>query len=305
MSALAPPGVSVIVPHYGESAPALALVDALHGQVGAPPLQIVIVDDASPHRFPDTAAVTVIRRAENGGFGAAVNSGVAVAAHPQILVLNSDLDIEPSFVADFLRSAAPWQPAVCGPLLVGRDGVTQWAGRRWPRTPHHVVEWLTPLARFRPRLHEAVGHDTRCVAGAELRVDWVVGAALLMPTKAFRAVGGFDERYFMNVEEVDLQRRLTAAGVPSVFLGTVTVRHEGGGSSDSAYRMRWVTQARIQYAEKWGEHPGRLRFGLRAASAVNLVFNGGRRMLGRDVNPVAAYRSQLAAIRPATYRKAR
>lgn len=291
-------GVSVVVPHHGDPAPTLALLDALRTQVGAPPLQLIVVDDASPEPFPDAAGVIVLRRESNGGFGAAVNTGVAAASQERLLVLNSDLQLDPAFVSSLIAAASPWPRTVAAPMVVGLDGATQWAGRRWPRTRHHVVEWLTPLARFRPRLQEAVGHDTRCVAGAVLPVDWVLGAALLMPADAFRAAGGFDERYFMNVEEVDLQRRLTAAGVPSVFLGTVQVRHEGGGSSDSARRVRWVTQARIRYAEKWGEHPGLLRFGLRGASAVNLVFNTGRRILGRDVRPVQTYRRELAAIRP-------
>lgn len=293
-------GVTVVVPQYGDSAGARALIRALRAQVGAPVLQIVVVDDASPEPFAlgDDDGVTVLRRERNGGFGAAVNTGAAVAEHPLLLVLNSDLDIDPSFVADLVRASAPWQPAVCAPLVVGFDGATQWAGRRWPRTRHHVVEWLTPLARWRPRLHEAVGHDTRCTAGVVLPVDWVMGAALLIPTAAFHAIGGFDEAYFMNVEEVDLQRRLTAAGVPSVFLGTVQVRHEGGGSSDADRRLRWLVQARLRYAEKWGERPGLLRAGLRAASVVNLVWNAGRRVAGRDTTPLAAFRRELAAIRP-------
>jgi len=290
-------GVSVVVPHYGDPAPALALLDALRTQVDAPPLQLIVVDDASPEPFPDAAGATVLRRETNGGFGAAVNTGAAAASQDRLLVLNSDLQLEPTFVSSLVAAASPWPRAVVGPMVVGLDGATQWSGRRWPRTRHHIVEWLTPLARFRTRLHEAVGHDTRCVPGAVLPVDWVLGAALLLPVDAFRAIGGFDEQYFMNVEEVDLQRRLTAAGVPSVFLGTVQVRHEGGGSSDSAQRVRWVTQARIRYAEKWGEHPGLLRSGLRAASAVNLAFNAGRRILGRQVRPLETYRRELAAIR--------
>lgn len=290
--------VSVVIPHYGDPGPTSTLIAQLRGQLRAPVLQIIVADDCSPQVFPAHEGVTVERRDVNGGFGAAVNTGAAVARHPLMLVLNSDLDIAPDFVANLLRAAEPWQPAVCGPMLVGFDGATQWAGRRFPRNRYYIVEWLTPLARWRPRLHEAVGHDTRCVVGATVAVDWLVGAALLIPTKAFREVGGFDEGYFMNVEEVDLQRRLRERGIPSVFLGEVQVRHEGGGSSDSARRRRWLVQSRLRYARKWNEHPVLLRAGLRAASVVNFVFNGGRRLFGRDVQPLATLRRELAAIRP-------
>jgi len=288
--------VSVIIPHYGDPKHATALLGQLRAQRGAPQLELIVVDDHSPETFPDAEGITVVRRAVNGGFGSAVNSAAAAARHPYLLVLNSDLDIDEGFVGDLCRAAGPWQPAVCAPMLVSFDGATQWAGRRFPRTRHYFIEWLTPLARWRPRLHEAVGHDTRCVAGATVTVDWLVGAALLIPSASFREVGGFDEGFFMNVEEVDLQRRLGERGVPAVFLGDVRVRHEGGGSSDSARRLRWLVQSRLRYARKWGERPALLSLALRAASVINLVSNTVRRMLGRDTAPVATLRRELAAI---------
>ncbi|WP_245958541.1 glycosyltransferase family 2 protein [Microbacterium bovistercoris] len=291
-------GISVVIPHYGNPVPTLDLISQLQKQADAPPLQLIVSDDCSPEAFPATDGVTVVRREANGGFGAAVNTGAAEAEFPLLLILNSDLEITDRFVGELWRAARPWQPAVCAPMLVGHDGATQWAGRHFPRHRHHIVEWLTPLARLRPRLHEAVGHDTRCIAGATVAVDWLVGAVLLLPTDLFRSVGGFDERYFMNSEEVDLQRQLRERRVPSIFLGDVVVRHEGGGSSDDARRVRWVTQARLKYAAKWHEHPGLLRFGLRAASVVNLAFNTGRRALGRDVAPVQTFRRELSFIAP-------
>lgn len=291
-------GLSIVVPHYGDPATAQTLIAQLGRQVDAPPLEIIVSDDLSPQPYPDADDVTVVRRSVNGGFGAAVNSGAAVARHSHLLVLNSDLEIDEGLVASIVRESEPWQPAVCAPMLVGHDGATQWGGRHFPRHRHHVVEWLTPLARFRPRLHEAVGHDTRCIAGATVPVDWLVGAALLIPRDEFEAVGGFDEGYFMNSEEVDLQRRLRGRGIPSIFLGRVTVAHEGGGSSDSDRRVRWVTQSRIRYARVWREHPTVLVVGLRAASVANLIFNAMRRLSGRRVAPLQTLRRELAAIAP-------
>ena len=74
-----------------------------------------------------------------------------------------------------------------------------------PTVLHQTVEWLTPLARFRHLdvLHEAVGHDVAAARSASpVAVDWVMGAVLLLPMAQVRAVGGFDEEYFMNSEEV-------------------------------------------------------------------------------------------------------
>jgi len=258
---------------------------------------VIVVDDASPQPFPSIEGITVVRREVNGGFGAAVNSGVAVATGELLLILNSDLAIGETFVADLLEAANPWLPAVISPRVVDGEGHEAWTGRRFPTVGHQAAEWLTPLARHRDTTiwHRLVGHDTEA-RGQSAVVDWVVGAALLMPLAAFREVGGFDERFFMNAEEVDLQRRLRAAGLPSVVLDQPTVVHEGGGSSDPARRREWLVQSRLAYADKWGGRR-RLQAALTAATGANLAWNAGRRLAGRDVHPWRTATEEIALIR--------
>jgi len=293
------PTVSVVIPHYGDPDPTIALVDALRSQHGSVLHEIIVVDDASPTPFPEVPDARIVRRERNGGFGSAVNSGVGAADGELALILNSDLEIGPTFVDDLVRAAAAWQPAVVSPQLTSPAGRQEWVGRHFPRTRHYVVEWLTPLARHRHRrrLHEAVGHDTRCVTGATVPVDWVIGAAMLVPVPVFRAVGGFDEGFHMNCEEVDLQRRLRSQGVPSVFAGTVTAVHEGGGSSDPARRRRWLVESRLRYARKWGEHPRRMRLALGAASYVNFVANGVRQLARRPIDARGVLCDELDLLR--------
>ncbi|MFI7484336.1 glycosyltransferase family 2 protein [Kocuria sp. M1R5S2] len=294
------PGVSVVVPHYGDPAPTLALLGRIREQTWTGPLQVIVSDDASPVPLPapdPSDGVEVVRRERNGGFGSAVNSGAALARHELLLVLNSDLGIGRTFVADLVAAAEPWQPAVVSPAVVGHDGATQWAGRHFPTVGHQVVEWLTPLARFRHTRawHENVGHDTAVGTGGCRPVDWVMGAAMLIPTTEFRAVGGFDERYFMNAEEVDLQRRLRDRGVPSVVAASVTAEHEGGGSSDPQRRRQWLVDARFRYARKWGG-ARRLRAALTAATVVNFLVNTLRQLKGTDVDARAVLRQELGCL---------
>lgn len=292
--------VSVVIPHYGDPAPTIALVDSLKRQKDASGAsssavsQITVADDCSPEAFPQLDGITLVRRDVNGGFGSAVNSGVAASRGDLALVLNSDLEIGDTFVEELLAAARPWQPAVFSPQVVGHTGAPQWVGRHFPTVKHQVTEWLTPLARFRhlPWLHENVGHDTRCVSGTIVPVDWVVGAAMLIPVAQFRQVGGFDERFFMNSEEVDLQRRLRGVGVISVFLGTVCVTHEGGGSSDPERRRHWLVSSRFEYARKWGSSRS-LVFALRAASWVNFGVNSLRQCLKGNVNARDVLRTEL------------
>lgn len=287
--------VSVVVPHYGDAEPTRRLIDDLVGQA----FEIVVVDDCSPTPFPEVEGVTVVRRPRNGGFGTTVNAGARAATGELLLILNSDLRVDADFVTRLVDASAPWQPAITGPNLVNPDGSSEFSPRRLPTIGHQVVEWLTPLSRFRHTTawHRGVGHDLDALAAERpVPVDWLVGAALLIPRRVFLDAGGFDERYFMNCEEVDLQRRLHEVGIPSVFLPSVRAVHEGGGSSDPAKRRRWVAQSRLSYAAKWGGLR-RLRAGLRAASVVNLVANGTRRLAGRGVAPLRTFAEEWSLTR--------
>jgi N-acetylglucosaminyl-diphospho-decaprenol L-rhamnosyltransferase len=290
--------ISVVIPHYGQPGRTLSLIDQLRPQL-ADRHEIIVADDCSPVPFPDADAdaVKVIRQEANGGFGSAVNSGAAAASGDLLLVLNSDLEVGPTFLADLVAAALPWQPCVAGPRIIENGGVDD-SARHFPTVSQQVVEWLVPLARWRSSrpLHEAVGHDMRAVTATEAIVtDWLVGATLLIPLQTFRSIGGFDERFYMNSEEVDLQRRLGAVGIPSVYLPTVTVLHKGGGASDPAKRRRWLVESRWTYARKWGG-VAPLKAGLTAATGVNLLWNSGRRLAGRGTAPLRAAREEFDMI---------
>lgn len=289
------PAVTALIPHYGDPSSAQRLITALKVQSYQGQLRIVVIDDASPDPFPETEDVDVLRRGTNGGFGSAVNTGMQTVGTDLAFVLNSDLEIGPTFISDMLTAAAPWQPAVLSPQIYGHDGKPQGVGRHFTTTSHQVIEWLTPLARFRHLtvIEEAVGHDTRCTDGSVMPVDWVLGAAMLVPVTEFNAVGGFDERFFMNAEEVDLQLRLRQRSIPSVFVGTVTATHEGGGSSQPTQRRQWLVDSRLSYARKWGSE-GTLRTALRSASLLNFIFNTLREATGRDINARSILREELS-----------
>lgn len=298
-SAVDAPDVSIVIPFYGDPAPTLALIQQLRAQEGAS-VQIIVADDASPTAFPPTDGVDLVRRTENGGFGRAVNAGAERAVADRLLILNSDLEVGPAFVADLLRAAEPFMPAVTGCVLAEPGGSAAYTARRFPRPRHHLVEWLTPLARFRSTSwwHRGVGHDLQARPGVVRLTDWLVGAVLLLPTATFRSVGGFDPRFHMNSEEIDLQKRLSMLGVPAVYIGTVQCLHEGGGSSDPGKRRRWLMDGRLIYADKWGGPSAvrSLQLALGAASVANLAVNGLRRLRGSEVQPILTFRQELSLL---------
>lgn len=292
--------VSAVIPFYGDPTPTKNLIDQLLAERSAHLHEIIVSDDRSPIPFPKTPHITVIRRTRNGGFASAVNSGVAAATGEYVLILNSDLALPDGFIDSILAAAEPWMPAVVAAPLASLTGSTAWSGRHFPTITHQVTEWLLPLARLRhlPALHELVGHDTRADGQHVEIVDWAVGALMLIPRDAYLAVGGMDEGFYMNCEEVDLQRRLRSLGIPTVILGGLAVEHEGGGSSDSARRIGWVMDGRRRYARKWGGPiaVGTLTTAMLGATGVNLLWNAARRLTGTDVHPVETLREQLALV---------
>ncbi|MCY1683389.1 glycosyltransferase family 2 protein [Kocuria sp. SL71] len=303
--------VTIVIPFYGDPAETLNLVSRLRNSPAPEVAEIVISDDCSPSPFPGTlserasaagaqaVSVRVVRRERNGGFGAAVNTGLEQVRTPLALVLNSDLEIEAEQISELVAQAAPWQPVVATAQVLGPQGTAQYSGRHFPTIGHQTIEWLTPLARWRHHrvLHEAVGHDMRGVESTEpIAVDWVMGAVMLLPVAEVRALGGFDEGFHMNSEEVDLQLRLRRIGVASVVIPSVQAVHVGGGSSDPQRRRQWLVDSRFRYAGKW-DRPRVLAASLTIASTANFAVNCLRRAAGTPVRPISTLRSELRLIR--------
>lgn len=294
------PILSVVIPFYGDPTPTLHLLKSLRAQDQAPATEIIVSDDASPTHFPETEGVTVVRRPENGGFARAVNSGAAAATGRYLLILNSDLAIHPSFLRDLWHAAHAWMPAVATIPLASPHGKSSWTGRHFPRPLHYGTEWLTPLARLRhlQALHELLGHDTLADGSHDEVSDWVVGALMLIPMDAYRAVNGMDESFYMNSEEVDLQLRLRHLGLPSVVLGGVSVMHEGGGSSNPDGRTAWMMDGRRRYEAKWNGQLGlrRMEAVMIGVSAVNFLWNTLRAMRGAAIAPHEVTKRELQLI---------
>ena len=98
------PQVTVVVPHYGDPGPTLTVCAQLLSQRRVD-LEVVVADDASPVPIDVPDGVRLVRREVNGGFAANVNSGLAEARGSFCLVLNSDMELHETAVADLVEAA--------------------------------------------------------------------------------------------------------------------------------------------------------------------------------------------------------
>ena len=187
--------------------------------------------------FPD---VHVVANAENPGFPAANNQGIAVAGGRYVLLLNPDTEVVGNALAAMVAFADE-HPAVgvVGPQLLNPDGSVQSSRRRFPTLATAFFEstWLQPYAprRLLERYYVLDQPDD-----AILDVDWVQGAALMARRGAIEHVGPMNEGFFMYSEELEWCHRFREAGWRVVYLPTAQVIHHAGKSSEQVLPARHV-----------------------------------------------------------------
>lgn len=235
----------VIVSHNNE-ADLQRCLDSLVSPGMCKDSQVIVRDcgstDASVSIAAEHPAVTSVINGANVGFGAACND--AVSRMPQsveyILFLNPDarLEFDMRDLFDYIE-----QFKNIGCIGVRQESFTNKLVWSWDQFPTPKLEWLKATDRtIIQRTHGGYQSDRR--------VDWVMGAFLLIPYQAFRDVSGFDERYFMFCEEVDLCMKMSQIGLSTFFVNEFHYTHD---RSDKATVWREVLRlnSRRQYDRKW------------------------------------------------------
>jgi hypothetical protein len=248
----------VIVAH--DSRPHLAgCLRAVYAQTDAPPLEVVVVDNASTdggcvavrREFPQ---VRVVASPRNLGFAAGVNLGVRHVTGDAILLLNPDALLEAGALrrlAAFLR-ATP-DVGLVAPKLVDPTGALQLSCRRFPgrwTALGHRDALLTRLLPKNPLARRYLLTDWD--HASPRAVDWVSGACALVRHAAFQQVGGLDEGFFLFAEDVDLCKRLWAAGWKVYYLPEAVAVHRIGISArrDSARLILARHRSMLRYHHK-------------------------------------------------------
>lgn len=180
--------------------------------------------------IPD--AITILRGA-NHGFGRSCNRGAREVEADYYFFLNPDTRTDDLAIVDRLAAFMRAHPKVgmVAPRIRYLDGKLQETCRRFP-------SWYAPIAQRttimperlidehrRHFLMEDYSHDRRRM------VDWVQGSALMIDGALFHTLGGFDDRFFMYYEDVDLCRRSWQLGRPVYYLPDVELYHAYGKES--------------------------------------------------------------------------
>jgi N-acetylglucosaminyl-diphospho-decaprenol L-rhamnosyltransferase len=234
--------LSILIVTYNSAGEIVAQLDALRDDATRDGWQVIVLDNASSDGTADLVErahpwVTLLRSPRNLGFAAGNNLAARYADGMQLLLLNPDAQPAPGAIRRGLaRMLARPEVGVAGGRLTASDGRDQPSARRFPSLLNDLLALSGLSARYpRSRFFGRADRTWRdpAVPGA---TDWVPGAFALIRRDLFCGLGGFDERFFLYYEEVDLCRRARQRGFEVQYWPDLVVRHVGGLSARSVSR---------------------------------------------------------------------
>jgi N-acetylglucosaminyl-diphospho-decaprenol L-rhamnosyltransferase len=220
--------------------------------------QCVVVDNASTDGSVDLIReidlpLKLILNTENKGFGFASNQGAKCVSSKYILFLNPDVRLFPDTIAKsvaFMESDNDAQIGILGIQMIDQKGAIHRNVARFP-SPRSLFYQMLGIDRLLPRqfpphfMTDWTHLDSRVV-------DQVPGSFFLVRRAVFDQLHGFDERFFMYFEDLDLAYRARKSGWVNYYLSSVRAFHHGGGTTDQikALRLFYVLRSRLYYTAK-------------------------------------------------------
>jgi len=254
------------------------------------PVTVIMADNGSTDGAPEEAVTRypnarLLRTGGNLGYGTAVNRAVADITPESefVVVANPDVQWGAGCIDVLLEAAGRWPRAgALGPLIHDPDGSIYPSARHLPsliRGGMHAV--VGPFWKSNPWTAE---YRQERLEPSERPVGWLSGSCLLLRRAAFDEVSGFDERYFMYMEDVDLGDRLGKAGWQNVYVPSAEILHDKGHATGRDPARNLAAHHTSTYTFLADRHPRRwqapLRWTIRVALAARagLVVRNSRRM---------------------------
>ena len=227
-----PPEVSIVIVTYHSADVIVSCLDSVES-AGSVSRDVFVVDNASTDgtaevvrtRYP---SVQLIANSDNRGFSAANNQAIPLTRGRYLFFLNPDAELTSGCLETAVRYMDE-NPAVglAGTKVVYPDGSLQETiSLRYPGQKHAAEE----------------------LKGLPGGIACVLGASMIARAELIRAIGGFDEDYFLYGEDQELCLRIRQQGFEIGYIGEAVVRHIGGHSERaSASADRWRRKTRAEY----------------------------------------------------------
>jgi N-acetylglucosaminyl-diphospho-decaprenol L-rhamnosyltransferase len=219
--------VTVSIISHGQ----IALVENLLPQVRAcPEVSQIILTLNTPEfcSLQDDHCLKVIRNSRSKGFSENHNMAFGSCKQPFFCVMNPDITLLGNPFPKLLDIFQDFEVGVVAPLVVSNQGELEDSAREFPS-----VGSLMRKLIFKDRGIRAF--DTKV---SHFETDWAAGMFLLIRFNTFENVGGFDEKYYLYYEDVDLCWRIRQANMPVIVCTTVEVVHDA--RRDSHRRLNYL-----------------------------------------------------------------
>lgn len=240
------PELSIIIVDYKSQKYSLPLVFDLEKRLEHLKFEIILVDNDPGNNnalvfqkeFERFKNVKVIKAKENKGYGAGNNLGAKEAKGEYLLLLNPDIEVCDDAIEkmlDFLAKHS--EVGAVTSLLYHLDKKLQ---RNFFGNFQHLAGitikrwWNLPVDLSKDFFY----------------VDMVSGAAMMLKRELFEKISGFDENFFMYIEDDDLCRRITKLGYKNAVLTTAKIIHFEGQSSTSFEKKKFYYKSQDYYWQK-------------------------------------------------------
>ncbi len=253
------PTISVLIVSYNVKQYLLQCIDSIFRSDYSDKIEIIIVDNHSfdgstkaiSEKFPD---VVIINNQKNVGFGKAVNQASKAASGDYLLILNPDTVVQENTISTFMNYASEnTQVGIAGPKILNSDGSLQLAAKRSFPTMGVSLPKLLGLSILFPKSRWANRYNLTYLDPDKIHsVDAISGSCMFMRRDLFESLNGFDERFFMFGEDLDLCYRVKQTGKEIHYIPETQIIHYKGESVKSApYNSEQAFhQAMILFYEK-------------------------------------------------------
>ena len=199
-------------------------------------------------QFPE---VTLLTQEENRGFGAGHNKVLPLLQSDYHVIVNPDIRIT-SDVIGALAAVLDTHPDVSmiTPKILNTDGTEQFLPKRKPRVRYMLAGRLEKFSKRMARLRNEYTMKNE-ETGKPMEIEFSTGCFSMIRTDVFRKLGGFDERFFMYLEDADLTLRARKFG-KALFWPEVSVIHGWERSSAKKLKFLWIHMNSMKkFIKKW------------------------------------------------------
>lgn len=261
--------VSIIILSYNTKEYLSSCLQSIYKYVSHTPYEVIVIDNDSSDRSAemiekDFKKVRLTKSKENLGFAKGANLGAKQAKGEYLLFLNSDTTFINDAIQLLYRSIQIHKGGIVGGRMLNLDGTTQ-----------------RSFGNFYDLLHVAqmlFGGDSAellHVPKTQSRVDWVSGGFMLIRKDVFDKLKGFDENFFMYIEDMELCFRARKFGYKTYYCPEAIIKHIGHGSSNRQFAIVHIYKGLLYHYKK---HYSPLQYGvlkiLLITKAVVAFFTG-------------------------------